>query len=167
MEDRNRRSHTFAIVGDTLREVESDKDLPPHWTIAISYAGEDRLKAEKLSDRLRDMGVHVFYDKFEKARLKGKDLRQFLHDVYGQNSQLCLVLISSHYARKAWTRYELEIMRKRQADEWKDFVLPVRLDDTEMPEPLSKTKALDLRNVSIDQIAQAVENKLKQWAFAP
>jgi len=61
----------------------------------------------------------------------------------------------------------LKLCGKRQADEWKDFVLPVRLDDTEMPEPLSKTKALDLRNVSIDQIAQAVENKLKQWAFAP
>jgi hypothetical protein len=44
------------------------------YDIAISYPSEDRSYAEALADILRNRGVHVFYDKYEKAVLWGQDL---------------------------------------------------------------------------------------------
>jgi hypothetical protein len=53
-----------------LDEAAKDYD----YDVAISYASEDGLQAESLAAVLRDRGVHVFYDKYEKAVLWGKDL---------------------------------------------------------------------------------------------
>jgi hypothetical protein len=51
------------------------------YDIAISYAGEDRSYAEALANVLRTRGVHVFYDKYEKAILWGQDLLYCPHYV--------------------------------------------------------------------------------------
>jgi hypothetical protein len=44
------------------------------YDLALSFAGEDRPVAESLAGLLRDDGVRVFYDAYEKAALWGKDL---------------------------------------------------------------------------------------------
>jgi hypothetical protein len=54
------------------------------YDVALSFAGEDRAKAEELAQLLREGGVRVFYDKFEQARLWGSDLSEVLHRVTTQ-----------------------------------------------------------------------------------
>ena len=44
------------------------------YDVALSFAGEDRIYAEALAGALRHHGIRVFYDKYEKDTLWGKDL---------------------------------------------------------------------------------------------
>lgn len=46
----------------------------PQFDVALSFSGEDRKYVEKVAYFLKKMGYSVFYDKYEKVSLWGKDL---------------------------------------------------------------------------------------------
>jgi hypothetical protein len=50
--------------------------------VALSFAGEDRAYVERVADKLRDIGLRVFYDKYESVTLWGKNLYDHLRVVY-------------------------------------------------------------------------------------
>ena len=50
--------------------------------IALSFAGENRDYVDQIANLLRDSGVKVFYDLFEEANLWGKNLYDYLSDIY-------------------------------------------------------------------------------------
>lgn len=52
------------------------------YDVALSFAGEDRVYVERIANLLIEQGIKVFYDKFETANLWGKDLYQYLSDIY-------------------------------------------------------------------------------------
>ena len=91
--------------------VTSDKDY--EYDVAISYASEDGSQAESLAAVLRNRGVHVFYDKYEKAILWGKDLYTSLSDLYQNKSRFCILFLSKHYVAKLWTKHELQSAQAR------------------------------------------------------
>ncbi|MEO1367437.1 MAG: TIR domain-containing protein, partial [Acidobacteriota bacterium] len=62
------------------------------YEVAISYAGEDREMAKSIADGLKAEGVPVFYDQFERSKLWGKNLYQYLADVYSTKARFCLLL---------------------------------------------------------------------------
>src|SRR5437016_4769907 len=103
------------------------------YDIAISYAGEDHSYAEALANVLHDRGVNVFYDKYERATLWGKNLYDYLSDLYQNKARYCVMLLSQHYAAKVWTNLERQAAQARAFQESQEYVLPVRLDDTEIP----------------------------------
>src|SRR5437016_4772199 len=100
------------------------------YAVAISFAGEDRTYAEDLADALQRRGLAIFYDRYEKANLWGKNLYSHLSDVYKNQSHYCVMLLSQHYARKVWTRHEREAAQARAFQENAEYILPIRLDDT-------------------------------------
>ena len=57
------------------------------YDVALSFAAEDRQYVEKLANILESKGVSVFYDKFEKLDLWGKDLYSYLNDTYSSKSK--------------------------------------------------------------------------------
>jgi hypothetical protein len=63
------------------------------YDVALSFAGEDRSIAEALAQALRDAGIRVFYDDYERAALWGKDLYQHLQTVYRDTARYCVVFI--------------------------------------------------------------------------
>lgn len=103
------------------------------YDVALSFAGEDRGVAEELAARLMEHDVRVFYDKLERASLWGKDLYQHLHEVYHEKAQFCVVLVSEKYIGKSWPEHELRAAQARDFEEDREYVLPVRLDDSELP----------------------------------
>ena len=50
--------------------------------IALSFASENRDYVDQVANLLRDSGVKVFYDLFEEANLWGKNLYDYLSDIY-------------------------------------------------------------------------------------
>ena len=72
----------------------AEKDYP--YDIAISYAGEDRDNAHALAEALRAHNVKVFYDRYEKATLWGKNLYNYLSDLYQNQARYCVMLLSEH-----------------------------------------------------------------------
>ena len=103
------------------------------YDIAISYAGEDRSYAEALANELRNRGVKVFYDNYEKSDMWGKNLYTNLSDIYRNKALYCVMFLSHHYPNKQWAKHEREFAQARAFSENEEYILPIRLDHTEIP----------------------------------
>lgn len=134
--------------------------LAPEYDICLSFAGEEREYVEAVADALRGAGVSVFYDAYEEVELWGKDLYQHLADVY-QRAKYCVVFASAAYARKLWTRHELKAAQARAFQENREYILPVRFDDTEIPGLLSTVMYIDLRTRTPQGVAEMIVRKLR------
>lgn len=101
--------------------------------IALSFAGEDRPYVSQLANILRRRGVKFFFDEYEKQTLWGKNLYTHLSEIYQNKARYCVMFISQHYAAKLWTNHEREAAQARAFLEHEEYILPVRLDDTQLP----------------------------------
>lgn len=133
------------------------------FSVALSFAGEDRVVAEELAVTLRNYGVRVFYDLFEKSKLWGKDLYEYLTDIYRDQSDFCIVLLSKNY-RNSWTKVELRAALARAFDSDIDYLLPVILDDIDIRSvpglnPTQGYLSTDIN--SVQDIALSIIDKLK------
>ena len=102
------------------------------YDIALSFAGEDRDVVLLIARCLDDRGVRVFYDDFERTNLWGADLQEHLTNVYFRWSRYAVIFISKHYKEKKWARHELRAILSRALAEKGAYVLPIRIDDTEL-----------------------------------
>jgi hypothetical protein len=132
-----------------------------HWDVAISFAGEDREYAEELAQLLKMSGVKVFYDGFEEGKLWGEDLYVYLADVYGKRARFCVMFLSKDYARKLWTSHERKFAQARAFQENRAYILPVKLDDTEIAGIPATTGYVDLRQTTVDHVAALLLEKLE------
>lgn len=131
------------------------------YDVVLSFAGEDRAKAEELAALLSGSGVRVFYDDYKKSELWGKDLFQDFQGVYRDSSRFCVVFISAAYVRKPWTRHELAQIQARILREGAGYLLPLRVDDTELPGLNPTVGYLDLRRTTIVEVHQLLLRKLR------
>ncbi|MCP4706634.1 MAG: TIR domain-containing protein [candidate division Zixibacteria bacterium] len=130
------------------------------YDIALSFAGENRNIAEELANGLKDEDVRVFYDDYEKEDLWGKDLYQHFQKVYRDRARYCIIFVSVAYAEKIWTRHELKQAQARAFRENQEYILPVRLDDTEIPGLNETIGYIDLRNHTIEELKEITLKKL-------
>src|SRR5712664_4144256 len=128
----------------------AEKDYP--YDIAISYAGEDRDNAHALAEALRAHNVKVFYDRYEKATLWGKNLYNYLSDLYQNQAHYCIMMLSEHYAQKVWTTHEREAAQNRAVQENQEYILPIRLDTTELPGHLKTLVYLNWHEETVETI---------------
>jgi hypothetical protein len=133
----------------------------PRYDVALSFAGEDRPKAEELAEILRKKDISVFYDKYEKASLWGKNLYEHLAWVYKDAARYCVMFLSEHYKRKLWTTHERRNAQARAFREQSEYILPIRLDDTEIPGITETTGYIDFRKSSCQEIAELIIEKLE------
>jgi hypothetical protein len=137
------------------------------YDVALSFAGEDRAKAEELAALLRGAGVHLFYDDYKKSELWGQDLFQGLQEVYRDRSRYCVVFISAAYVRKPWTRHELAQIQARVFRDGSGYLLPLRLDDTQVPGLNPTVGYLDLRKMTIGEVHEQLLEKLGAPSASP
>ena len=103
------------------------------YDVCLSFAGEQRGYVEAVAAGLKARGVRTFYDDYETATLLGKDLYQHLDQVYRRLAAYCVIFISKDYATKLWTSHELQSAQARAFEMNREYLLPVRFDDTELP----------------------------------
>lgn len=136
---------------------------PSHfrYDIALSFAGEDRKIVENYANLLMQKKVTVFYDKYEQSDLWGKDLYEKLDEVYRKQAKYCVIFISKHYEKKLWTNHERKSAQARAFKENREYILPVKLDDTELPAVRETVGYIDLRKTTIDDLVDLTLQKLK------
>ena len=144
----------------TMKTDEVDPGLQFDHDVALSFAGEDRTVAGDIGERLRKAGVRVFYDEFYKPDLWGRNLSQEFRKRYGPSSRFVLLFMSRHYAIKDWTDFEFTIARQEARRRSREFILPVRLDDTAIVGLRSDVAYLDLRREGVDGIVSMILKKL-------
>ena len=134
------------------------------YDLCLSFAGEDRAYVEEVAQHLRKAGKKIFYDQYEKASLWGKDLYQHLDSVYREKAMFCMIFVSSAYAKKLWTKHELKAAQARAFREHKEYILPVRLDATEIPGLFETTGYIDGSTHLPSDIAELFILKLDEAA---
>ena len=130
------------------------------YDVALSFAGEDRAYVEEVAKELRDSGVNVFYDAFEKANLWGKNLIDHLAEVYHKRSRYVVMFISEHYVKKAWPTHERTHAQARALVAKEEYILPARFDDTEVPGMTTTVGYVDLRKTALAALVELVLVKL-------
>jgi TIR domain-containing protein len=154
----NLYSQTPYIYGGKYRSDVMNRNF--QYQVALSFAGEDRMYAEQLAEILKSRNIDVFYDKYEQAELWGKNLYQHLQKIYRDKAKYCVIFISEAYARKLWTKHELEQAQARAFQENEEYILPIKIDDTKLPGGNPTTGYVDLRKQSIEMIADLLFQKL-------
>jgi hypothetical protein len=131
------------------------------YDVALSFAGEDRAYVEQVANFLKEAGVKVFYDRFEEVLLWGKNLYDYLSDVYGRQARYTVMFISRHYAKKVWTTHERESAQARALQENSECILPARFDDTKVPGLPSTVKYLSLQGRDPKDFADLIGQKVR------
>jgi hypothetical protein len=131
------------------------------YDVAFSFAGEDRMLVEGLADAMKAMGFRVFYDKYEEAVLWGKDLYQHLDDVYRNKAKFCVIVASRAYAAKVWTKHELQSAQARAINDKHEYILPLRIDETDIPGIRPTTAYINIRGRTIEDLASLLATKIR------
>ena len=132
------------------------------YDVALSFAGEDRAYVEKVAKYLKENGIKVFYDDYEKTELWGKDLYVHLDKVYQKKARYCVMFLSYYYAEKLWTNHERKSAQARAFTEKGEYILPARFDDTEIPGILPTVGYIDLHSLEPEEFAKLIIEKLKK-----
>lgn len=130
--------------------------------VAPSFAEEDRELVLPIVARLKDLGVHVFYDEDQRVEMWGLDLVEYLSDTYGKRVRFVLLFASRHYVAHKWARLQRRAAQARALEQQVEYVLPIKIDDTDIPGLATTVGYLDLRQHDTETIARAVVQKLAQ-----
>lgn len=133
---------------------------PVEFEIALSFAGEDRGYVDQVANLLRDSGVKAFYDLFEEANLWGKNLYDYLSDIYQNKALYTIMFISEHYGRKVWPNLERQAMQARAFQEHQEYILPARFDETPIPGVLPTVGYISLAGRSPEDFVKIIHKKL-------
>ena len=66
------------------------------------------------------------------------------------------MFLSERYAQKPWPKHERQSAQARSLEESQEYILPVRLDDTEVPGHLPTIAHVDVRGMDVDQAVSKI-----------
>jgi hypothetical protein len=132
----------------------------PSYQVALSYAGEQRDYVEAVARALQSRGIAVFYDRFEAVTLWGKDGMEFFHRLFAADAAYVVMFISKEYVAKKWTRHERRSALSRALAEEKEYVLPVRFDDSPVEGLPDTIQYLTAANYTPAELAALISEKI-------
>ena len=118
---------------------------------------------EEVARRLAARSIAVFYDGFETSGLWGRDGAEAFHEVFAEKSTFVVMFVSAAYARG---RHERRSALSRMLKEEKDYILPVRFDDTPVPGLPDTTLYLRASDHSPAELSAVIAQKLGISAFS-
>lgn len=131
------------------------------YDVCFSFAGEQREYVEETYKYCKSLGLKVFYDKSVEIEIWGKNLIEVFFDTYKKKSNYCVMFISKQYAEKCWTKFEKRTALGRALVSEKEYILPVRFDQTEvigLNDDIAYINAIDF---SPKELAEVILKKVK------
>jgi hypothetical protein len=110
--------------------------------VFLSYSQEDKETARYIADELRRSGVSTWFDEWELQL--GDSLRQNIERSVS-SSDYVLVLLSPASVRSDWVKNEITVALSRELKDRAIRLLPVLIEDCEIPLLLKSKLYLDLR----------------------
>ncbi len=132
----------------------------PEFDVALSFAGEQRDYVRAVASELSKHGVSYFFDEENEEHLWGKDLAAELQRIYMTASNVVVMFVSEAYANKSWPRHERQSALSRAIESRREYVLPVRFDDTSLPGLNPSMSYLQLQGRSPAKLAENIMRKL-------
>lgn len=117
--------------------------MQPSPKVFLSYSTKDKDRARRLAHDLESANVDVWFDEFE---LKAGDpILSSIRTAIEESGHL-LVLISKNSLSSSWVERELQAAFVKHGTIGSPTIIPVRIDDAEVPEFLRSTLYVDLRS---------------------
>jgi hypothetical protein len=137
---------------------------PFEYDVGLSFGKEDRGLAEELKDLLTGRDIHVLLSEYQAGETKRPeaDLLDHLVNLYARKARYCVLLISRHYPLPSWSeaeRVSVTELALRDADE---YILPLQVDDREIPGAAEAKGYRDLRRDSMQSTVDWLEGKLRE-----
>ncbi len=120
-------------------DLDSSSALRPR-RVFISYAAEDAKSARSFARALNDADLNVWLAEWHLE--PGQDIETGIYDAI-QRADVVVLLVSSAALESRWFRAEMEAAISANLDKRGVDVIPVRLDDSEMPPLLQDRQWLD------------------------
>ena len=136
------------------------------YEVAQSFAGAQRGYVEQVAGFLHAKGVAVFYDQFEEVSLWGMDGAEILHEIYSEGASYVVMFVSEDYVARDRPRLEKRAALSRAIRERREFILPVRFDDSVVPGMPSTTIYQSAKEKGPAEIAGMICDKLGVRPFA-
>ena len=133
------------------------------YDLAISFAGEDRSIVQSYAEAIKAQGINIFYADFEEVDLWGSNLYDTFDTIYRLKAHYCVIFLSRHYATKVWTNHERRSAQARALIENREYILPVKLDDTEIPGITPTIGYLDYEKTGHEGLVKATLEKLSRY----
>jgi NACHT domain/TIR domain len=131
------------------------------YDVCLSFASEDREYVSKVSDKLNKEGLKYFYDEENTVYLWGKNLYEELNQIYREESRFCVMFISKHYIEKMWTKLERRSAQARALQDASEYILPVRVDDTELDRLFPTVSYIDRCKYTPEKLAKLIIEKVR------
>lgn len=144
----------------TLRQNDVSPRNDHQYQVALSYASEQREYVVEVAQQLKDRGISVFFDGFEKSTLWGTSAAEVFHKVFAEQSAYVVMFISKEYIAKEWPRHERRATLSRMIKEHREYVLPVRFDDTKIDGLPDDVIYENADEIMPDQLAAMIAEKL-------
>jgi hypothetical protein len=132
------------------------------YDVAVSFAREDKAAAEKLAKLLIDRHQKVFLDAYTPTDTWGNDVADHLVNLYARKARYCLLLISRHHPLKSWTEEDRTSVSQLALRDAEAYILPLQLDETEVPGVADVKGYRDLRQDSMESIVNLLKEKLNE-----
>lgn len=136
------------------------------YDFALSFAGENRNLAESLTNSLLEREISVFYDKNEQHRILAANVEDYLAPIYNSEAEYVVVLLSSDYPKKIWTKFESDQFKERFGE---NAIIPIWYSDTAvgMFDESKKYGGMTFNveadlGESVNQIVETLSKKLKE-----
>lgn len=129
------------------------------YDVAVSFAEADQAIARELEALLSSRNVHVFLDEYKSTDYWG-DTVDHLVNLFARKARYCVLLISEHYPLRAWTDAEHTSARDQALRDPEEYIIPIRLDDRDVPGLEEARGIRDAREGSLEGIADWLKEKL-------
>lgn len=130
------------------------------YQVALSFAGEQRSYVEDVAHHLVSRGIAVFYDGFETVNLWGRQGTEAFHEAFAEESAHVVMFVSKSYIDRAWPRHERRSTLSRMIKNEREYVLPVRFDDTPVPGLPDDVIFLRANEYTAAELSAAIAEKL-------
>jgi hypothetical protein len=130
-------------------------------TVFLSYARADSALVQQVADGLAEAGVQVWLDKMLKA---GSNWMQEIERELSA-ADFVAFFISPHSVESTWAKQELQVALHRQmSGEGGAVVLPVILEDADVPPLLRQYQWIDLRSGNVEKGIRQLLEAIHHWS---
>lgn len=107
-------------------------------TLFISYSSQDKETVDKLAELLQKAGFGIWLD--QKDIVIGQSILDRVRDGVTKESDYVLIILSRNSTASEWCKLELRMAYQKELEMKKIVVLPVRIDDADVPEEVRTKK---------------------------
>lgn len=140
---------------DHTRELHQHLGSNPRVRIFISYSWKDEQIAKKIMDQLVRAGFECWLD--QKDILIGEPLLDRVREGVVRESDYTLLILSQDSISSEWCRLELRMAYERELQQRRVVVLPIRINNTEIPPEVRVKKYYQLNPNSESSLETLVE----------